>query len=369
MKILYDHQIFSFQKYGGISRYFIELYKNISNMGPIQPEISVIYTENSYYQELFHNKPLFSDINFSGKTVIVNKINEFKSKKKINKGDFDIFHPTYYNPYFLKFLKNKPYVLTIYDMIHELFPDMVRKDHTSFHKKMLIEHATKIIAISKNTKNDIIQFYNIDPAIIDIIPLATSLQIQDSDISIPLPQKYILFVGNRDSYKNFEFFITSIASLISCQKDLFLVCAGGGVFSNAEICLFKRLNLTNRVIYYHIMNDNVLSQFYQKAILFAFPSRYEGFGIPILEAFSCGCPVAASNSSSIPEVGGDAVIYFDPNNSSSIETVIGNIVKNKGLQDSLRIRGYERLKFFSWQRTAELTKAVYEDIINVTSHN
>lgn len=371
MKILYDHQMFSIQKYGGISRYFCELYSHLLTMDAIYPEISVVYSENSYYQELFHQKILLLDqktlgryLNF-GKNMTINKINEYHCKKQIRHGNFDIFHPTYYNPYFLKNIKTKPYVLTVYDMIHELFPDMFqRKDNTAIQKKKVIECATKIIAISDNTKADIIKIYDIDPQKIEVTPLATSLQRHTPDSTLNLPQKYILFVGNRGVYKNFTFFINSISSLLDKEKDLYLICAGGGVFLDPEIHLLEDLKIKMKVLHYPIANDSTLSQLYRKAILFVFPSLYEGFGIPVLEAFSCGCPVAASNCSSLPEVGGEAVNYFDPNNSDSIQKIVEDIVHNNSLQDSLRIRGYQRLKLFSWEKTALNTKKVYDNLLS-----
>ena len=370
MKILYDHQIFTIQKFGGISRYFCELYSHLLTMDTIQPEISVVYSENSYYQELFHQrinlpdqKTLGKYLNF-GKNVAINKINEYHCKKQIRHGNFDIFHPTYYNPYFLKNLKTQPYVLTVYDMIHELFPDMFKKDNIAIQKKKVIECATKIIAISDNTKTDITRFYDIDPKKIEVVHLATSLQLHTMDCTLSLPQKYILFVGNRGYYKNFSFFINSISSLLIEEKDLYLICAGGGVFSDDEMQLLNYLKIKSKVLHYPIASDGTLSQFYRKAILFVFPSLYEGFGIPVLEAFSCGCPVAASNSGSLPEVGGEAVNYFDPNNSDSIQDVVEDIVHNNSLQDSLRVRGYQQLKLFSWEKTAKDTKKVYDNLLS-----
>lgn len=369
MKILFDYQIFSLQKYGGISRYFCELYSHLLKLDTIQPEISVLYSENSYYQELFNQKIILPDqktigkyLNF-GKNIVINKINENNCKRQIRQGKFDIFHPTYYNPYFLKDLKAKKYILTVYDMIYELFPDMFKGDNTAIQKKEVIECATKIIAISNNTKTDIIKIYDIDPTKIEVIPLATSLQIHVPDSTFNLPQRYILFVGNRRTYKNFIFFVNSISSFLYEQKDLYLICAGGGVFSDHEMRLLNDLKIKRKVLHYPIINDNTLSQLYRKAILFVFPSLYEGFGIPLLEAFSCGCPVATSNISSLPEVGGEAVNYFDPHDSDSIQKVVENIVLNNSFQDSLRIRGYQRLKLFSWEKTAINTKNVYTNLL------
>ncbi len=364
MKILFDHQVFSNQKFGGISRYFCELYSQFLQMSDIKPELPVIYSENSYYQELFHPKQFIYNLHFKGKSTLITQMTDLYSKYRINKGNFDIFHPTYYNPYFLKFIHRKPYVLTVYDMIHELFPDIVcAGDLTSVYKNKTIESATKIIAISENTKNDIIKFYDTDPKKIEVIYPATSLHAVIPDSNLNLPHKYILFVGNRGSYKNFNFFISSVASILFNDKALYMVCAGSSPFSDTEMCLLNALKINRKVIHVIIDDDCTLSQLYNNATLFVFPSLYEGFGLPLLEAFSCGCPVAASNCSSLPEVGGDAVKYFDPSNSDSIKDVIEDIVNNKALQDSLKKKGYQRLKLFSWQKTAFCTKKVYDMLL------
>jgi glycosyltransferase involved in cell wall biosynthesis len=249
-------------------------------------------------------------------------------------------------------------------MIHELFPEGFKGENIAEQKKKVIECATKIIAISDNTKTDIIKFYDIDPKKIEVIPLATSLQMPVSDSLLNLPQRYILFVGNRDVYKNFSFFLTSISTLLNDEEDLFLICAGGGVLSDEEMLLLKDLRIIRKVLHYPIANDSTLSHLYRNAILFVFPSLYEGFGIPVLEAFSCGCAVAASNCSSLPEVGGEAVNYFDPKDPDSIQNVVAEIVHNNSLQDSLRIRGYQRLKLFSWEKTALNTKNVYDNLLS-----
>lgn len=370
MKILYDHQIFSLQKYGGISRYFCELYSHLLTTDSAYPKISIVFSENIHYRELFYPGVIPSDqqifgkyLNYGKKKVFI-KINEWNSTKNIKKEDFDIFHPTYYYPYFLNSLKTKSYVLTVFDMIHEFFPAMVSGDNIILQKKKVIESATKIIAISENTKSDIIKLYNIESKKVEVIPLATSIHLSTPDCTLVLPKKYILFVGNRDYYKNFPFFINSIASILYDEKDLFLICAGGKVFSNDELRILHDLKIKKKVLHYPIANDGTLSQLYQKAILFVYPSLYEGFGIPILEAFRCGCPVAASNCSSLPEVGGEAVSYFDPNNPDSIQKVIIDIIHNNSLQNSLRFRGYERQKLFSWEKTALMTKNVYDNMLN-----
>ena len=205
MKVLYDHQIFTMQIYGGISRYFIELMKNIENDNEIEYELSLRYS-NNYYLKKLNNltyKTFLENYSFKGKYRLLNILNKNVSKEYISRGDYDIFHPTYYNPYFLDYIDRKPFVLTIYDMIHEIYPEMFSsKDKTSERKKILAQKATKIIAISENTKRDIIKFLGIGENKIEVIYLGNSLNINKDDktINIIIPEKYILFVGSRRGY-------------------------------------------------------------------------------------------------------------------------------------------------------------------------
>ncbi|ACL17479.1 glycosyltransferase family 4 protein [Methanosphaerula palustris] len=370
MKALYDHQIFERQTFGGISRYFFELMNRYYQNNTVNIKLSLIYSDNHYLKGAPFSHHLSSHQVPSlpgerGRNLRRNLLftaNFHWSRRQIAKGDYDLFHPTYYDPYFLNYLKGRPYVLTVYDMIHELYPEMFGKDFTTVQKRIVAERAEAILAISESTRTDIIRLFDIDPALVKVVHLATSLGDVKPDTTLTLPQRYILFVGNRTVYKNFNFFITSISPLLKKDRFLHVICAGGGMFSEAEKNLLKELNISKQVLYY-TFNDSMLSQLYARAELFIFPSLYEGFGIPILEAFSCGCPVAASNTSSLPEVGGDAARYFDPMSATSLVDIVEEIVYDKPLQESLRRRGYLRLKNFSWEKTAEETRKIYEMIV------
>lgn len=367
MKVLYDHQIFTSQIYGGISRYFFELIKYFNNDDEIECELSLKYSNNYYLKklnnlsyEIFLNK-----YSFRGKHRLLNILNKRVSKKYISKGDYDILHPTYYDPYFLDYIGKKPFVLTIYDMIHEIYPEMFSsKDKTPERKKTLAQKATKIIAISKNTKRDIIKFLGIDENKIEVIYLANSINsIKNIDnINIELPKTYILFVGSRRGYKNFDLFIKAIFPLLNEDVKLNVVCAGGGKINDIEIEKLKNLKIKNKIFYYS-GSDNVLAYLYQKAVAFVFPSLYEGFGIPILESFECGCPVICSRTSSLPEVAGDAAIYFDPTDKLSIQNSIHKVIYDDELKNNLISKGTERIKEFTWEKTADKTKKIYEGVI------
>jgi len=367
MKVLYDHQIFTSQIYGGISRYFFELIKHFKNNNETKYELSLKYSNNYYLKKLnnLSYKTFLENYSFKGKYRLLNILNKKVSKEYISKGDYDIFHPTYYDPYFLDYIGRKPFVLTIYDMIHEIYPEMFSsKDKTSERKKTLAQKATKIIAISENTKRDIIKFLGIGENKIEVIYLGNSFNINKDDktINIMTPRKYILFVGSRRGYKNFELFIEAISPLLNDDVKLNVVCAGGGKFNDMEIEKLKNLKIKDKVFYYS-GSDSVLAYLYQKAVAFIFPSLYEGFGIPILESFTFGCPAICSRTSSLPEVAGDAAIYFDPTDKLSILNNIHKVIYNDELKKQLISKGVERVKEFTWEKTAKKTKMLYEDIL------
>lgn len=160
MKILFDHQIFQMQKFGGISRYFVELMSRLPDDVVFNNKIA--FTENVYLRNADSKFSKGITIpKFRGHNRFIGPVNKFLSDLVISKGEYDLFHPTYYNPYFLRQLK-KPYVITVYDMIHEKFNDMFPKyDPTKTYKKETIVHADKVIAISQNTKDDIINVSSI----------------------------------------------------------------------------------------------------------------------------------------------------------------------------------------------------------------
>lgn len=366
MKILYDHQIFSTQKFGGISRYFYELISEFSKQKDIECEISLLVSNNHYISDKKFVKYInfLPNIHFRGKGRVSNLVNKAYSILKIKEQQFNVFHPTYYNTYFLRYLNSKPFVLTVYDMIHEKFRYMFNKnDKTSEYKRLLVEKATKIIAISQSTKNDLIEIFKTDESKIEIVYLGNSmLSSIFNTVNFKIPKRYIVFVGNRQGYKNFERFIKSVSYILRKDNDLFVVCAGGGKFNDKEIQLFRDLVIERQILQYNL-DDESLAYLYKNALCFVFPSLYEGFGIPLLESFACGCPVVCSNISSLPEIAGDAAYYFDPYSEESIKHAIMKVMNDTKLRKNLIDRGYNQLKKFSWKQTAEQTKKIYESIL------
>ena len=362
MKVLYDFQAFSYQDYGGVSRYYYELITRIKKANIIA-ELNIEYSNNvNLTKELNnHYSPFFPSINFKGKRRLQNEANQFFTLKKIKDNKFDLFHATYYDTYFLKSLK-KPLVSTFYDLIHEKYgnnyKELVHNKKLIEQKKSIAQNASLILAISETTKNDLIDIFNINPTKIVVTYLASPIQtLQESTKYLRSP--YLLFVGNRSMYKNFNIMLEAIAQVLH-SNNLYLICAGGGSFNNDEQILIKKHGLQARVNNVKIFNDNALINFYKNAKAFIFPSLYEGFGLPLLEAFSCGCPVLSSNTGSLPEIGGDACIYFNPLDQNDIENSVNSVINNTHIAESLINKGYERLKEFSWERTAEKTINAYK---------
>ncbi len=367
MKVLYDHQIFTNQRFGGISRYFYELIKRFN--GDIYScKVGAYLSNNAYYNKDVNPdlKSFFPENHFRGKDRIIKFANQSFSSKSIKGQDYDIFHPTYYDSYFLKIIKDKPFVVTFYDMIHEKFSNQFEDinfvNQTLGNKKRILEHASKIIAISETTKQDIIEIFEIDSKKIEVVYLGNSLSNSSLNYNRIVNEDYILFVGNRGVYKNFIFFVTAIADLL-LNNNLKLICAGGGEFTQQELFLLSSLNIQNRVVFKKIINDDVLANYYEHALFFCFPSLYEGFGIPVLEAFSCGCPALLSNGGSLPEIGGDAALYFESTSMNSLIAAANKLLSDELLRKKLVEKGNTRLEHFSWDKTYQDHLNIYESIL------
>jgi glycosyltransferase involved in cell wall biosynthesis len=250
-------------------------------------------------------------------------------------------------------------------MVPELFTNDFKgvSGKTLKYKKETIVKANHIITISENTKKDLVSLYKIPKDKISVIYLGNPLENAIPDKVENLPKRYLLFVGNRQGYKNFVFFIKSIAPILNENGTLFLVCTGGGIFSTEEKALFSKLNITNQIKQINFENDNELAYIYKNAIIYILPSLYEGFGMTVLEAFSMGCPVVASNISSIPEVCEKAALYIDPKNTNSIRRGIEKIMNDKEIRKRLVKSGFEQVKKFSWCVTVNKTLKTYKNLI------
>lgn len=387
MNIFYDHQIFTEQNYGGISRYFVELFKRYPTIPEYNLSLPKFFTNNSNIKEInldkinsyktFNN--FLPKINFRGKYRIFRILQNFRiykdaptlnlknSLEAIDNLKIDIIHPTYYSNYFIDIakIKNIPYVITVYDMIHELYPHFFLDANLVIaNKKKSILNASLILAISHNTKKDIMSIYNIPSERIEVTHLASNIQYLESEndsIQENYPiDDYILYVGNRSIYKNFLFFLESIEPILKNSTKLKLYCLGGGNPNFEELSLINQLGLAKKILFFPILNNYDLYNYYKNAKLFIFPSLYEGFGIPLLEAMNSNCLVACSNTSSFNEVAGDAAFYFNPYDKLSIRDTIYEALNNTTKREEKYKEIVKQRSLFSWDITFDKTILAYK---------
>lgn len=363
MRILYDGKVYKMQVAGGVSRYFSNLICRLPK--------SFIPTLTSYgYHSNRINHPVHPNLkNFNYTELRPKSIScwlekyYFRAVTAFNQ--FDIAHPTYYSLLAgQKIGKYRcPVVITVYDMIHELFSHEI--DPTGYQAKVkqkAILAAQAIICISENTKKDLLERYALPENKVRVTYLASEIDASMSYGSEPIPSRaYYLYVGRRVSYKNFSSLISAFAKAVSVQPDIAL-CVVGSPFTETEEKLITDLQLATHIEHYGYASDRHLAKLYRCSIAFVYPSLYEGFGIPLLEAMSCGTAVVASNRSSIPEVVGDAGLLFDPKSTSDLTDILLCLLNSSGERDRLIVKGYQRAKEFSWDKTVAQTIDVYRAV-------
>jgi glycosyltransferase involved in cell wall biosynthesis len=353
LRVLYDYQAFM-QRQGGVSRYFAELLGALKGMEGFEALLPRFFSDNEY---LASRITFLTQRHFKGKERIMGALNRIGAVKTL-RANFDVFHPTYYRPYFLKALK-RPLVITVHDMIHELFGSVnIRDDGTAKHKRILCDRAARIIAVSANTKKDVCTLLGVPEEKVSVIPHATNLRYAGGPRLHDRP--YALYVGTRSGYKNFSNLLEAAATVLP-RHGIDLVCVGGGTLSSPEKESIRECGLSERVFHIPSPTSEQLSSLYYFASVFCYPSFYEGFGIPLLEAFACGCPVAASSTSSLPEVAGPAAEYFDPRSVESISSAIERVVLDRSRASELVRAGTDRLGSFSWKESAIRTLQVYRE--------
>jgi glycosyltransferase involved in cell wall biosynthesis len=374
VKILFDPEIYYKQEYGGISRYYSEVVSILKRNKNLEVNLPVCHTENAYaheYDLIQETKimqlvlKVLAAMNVSTRTL-QKKIARRLFKKTAADFKFDLYIPTYFDTSFLSFIGTRPFVLTVYDMIHELFPQYYEDEPSTIvqDKLALMEKATKIIAVSFNTKKDILKLYpHIDESKIEVIYHGNSIKFDDR-IKVELPSRYILFVGIRSNYKNFQFLLKSIVELLKKDNTLFLLCAGGDAFTEEEVAFFAHLGVEKQIIQKKF-KEQELANFYKNAKCFVFPSRYEGFGIPVLESMACGCPIVLAKHSSFPEVAGDAGVYFELDSFDDLRNKINLLLTNDEVRKEFSDKGLARAKKFNWYDATEQCLNVYFQALEI----
>jgi glycosyltransferase involved in cell wall biosynthesis len=298
---------------------------------------------------------------------------QFTYPSKAKLAEVDILHqPCFSAPLNFK----KPVVVTIHDIISLLFPETIPFASRMFYSKWMpfsYRKASKIITISESTKKDIIRVLGIDEHKIKVIPLAydrkfekeiPTQEIEKVKKKYSLPKEYLLHIGTLEPRKNLDFLIEAFAEVISKgNDDLGLVITGKkGWYYEGLFEKVKNLSLEHRVIFTGYIDEVDKAAIYQGAKIFTFPSVYEGFGLPPLEAMASGIPVISSDTSSMPEVVGDAGILLSPYDKKGWIKAINELILNKALYKEMIQKNKEQIKKFDWDKTAKETIEVYKQV-------
>lgn len=367
MRVAFDHQAVCMQSYGGISRYFTRIAEHLIALDIDAHFFSSIH-RNFYLDELPKSAVSGKKLNsYPPKSFrLIQEFNRLAGKLAMQRWRPDVVHETYYakktsSP------RGCPTVLTVYDMIHELFPDSFSsRDNTAHVKRIAIERADHVVCISQNTRDDLVRLLGVPEPKVSVVHLGfekflPNLRSSDRrDYSGARP--FLLYVGSRVGYKNFSGMLRAISGCSRLIADFDIVAFGGGAFTTSELATIRQLGFKAEQVRQAGGGDSELGILYQSAAAFVYPSVYEGFGLPPLEAMAHSCPVISSNTSSMPEVIGDAGAFFDPLNPEDMAAAIERVVYDSGVIASFQALGHERLTHFSWQRCAAQTLSVYKTL-------
>ena len=267
-----------------------------------------------------------------------------------------------------------PTIVSVMDLSFLHYPETFKKNdlyQLTRWTKYSVKNAKKVITISQSSKDDIIKFYKVAPEKVKVVHLGLkdlSMENSPKDLKdFGVNGKFVLFVGTLQPRKNISRLIEAFSELPSEIKEEYqLVIIGKKGWLYEEILNSpEKFGISDRVIFLDYVSDEDLPSFYKKADLFVLPSLYEGFGLPVLEAMRYGCPVATSQVSSLPEAGGDAAVYFDPESIEDIKKTIEKVLSDAALREKMKEKGKEHYKKFTWEKAA---KEVFETINEVLNN-
>lgn len=382
MNILYDYQIFDTQVAGGVSRYHADLYEGCLNNG-LSSEIAIKYSDNIYLKNLeFPLRKRFSSeerflngISFRGKNyfyLVCRKLglsidnsrnsNAVYCREIIRRNGYDIFHPTYYDDLYDDIDISVPIVLTIHDMIYESYPHLMFNLNPIFKKKKWAMKSKAIIAISDYTKEEILKHYKFLKDC-DIHVVYHGIDLNDIS-SFPInieKDNYILFVGDREGYKNFYSLLQAIKIAKNAVPEIKLYCVGRQ-FNQDELLYIDFLGLNDVVVNKGRVSDLELITLYRNARMYVSTSLSEGFGLPLLECMKYGAPMLLSDIKVYREIAHDCAIYYNPFDEYSLADSIVQLYKNRKYGEEIMNRGKSRILLFDKELMVQNTLKVYKSV-------
>ena len=356
-----DEQIFAIQPYGGISRLFAELTRQYLTDPTLGVDLDPL-------QAPIVNRYILDDPVLTSALQVRGARNQWTALawyfSHLERRRADVVHTTFYLPHGLSSARATKRVVTVYDMIPERLPDTRRRLDLLTLKRRYIESADHVICISQSTKDDLLELYGPEKAPTTVVHLGVDERFSPDARQIDgFPEKYVLFVGHRGQYKDAKTLMRSFSAIARDFPDHTLVFAGGGSFSREERVLLQSLAIATRTVQIDLP-DEAMPGAYAHATAFAFPSRFEGFGLPVLEAMSCGTPTVLARGSSLPEVGGSAARYFTPGDYQGLAEQLALILTDPQEAARMATSGIEHARVFSWNRTAQQTADVYRQVLS-----
>ena len=359
IKIYLDTLVFGLQRIGGVSVVWYEYIKRMLKDEDI--ELTLLDIESDYINVLFKklDTTKANHIKESGKNL---QLLRNKNPKLYSIHGNSIFQSTYLRTSGTKNVKN---VIMIHDITHQLYFNGVKRILNTFQKRKAIKKADGIIYISENTKKNVEKYFPESKQKLSSIIYNSASEVYKPVKDAVLPKKYcvlqgrkyFLYVGDRFQYKNTNI----LFDLLEKRNDLTAVFVGGRTFSRTE--LEKQEKYNDRCFHFKRVSDEELNVLYNLAFCFIYPSLYEGFGIPVLEAMKCGCPVIAFNNSSIPEVLRNTGILLDNNDAIGILDSV-EILNDNTKRQAIVQKEIEAAKFFSWDKSYAKLKDFYRLVQN-----
>jgi len=361
VRVALDEQIFALQRHGGISRLFYEQAREF--LGNDALGVEVLPMDAPIVNEYVLEDPAVGkSLQITEASGPYRALSRYQTRSR-RRSHADIRHTTFYLPRGLRDYPSARHVVTVYDMIPELLPTTRRRLDFLTQKRRYIARADHVVCISESTRTDLFKLYPDLHVPTTIAYPGVASHFKPAAEPLPLaPENYVLHVGKRTSYKDGITLIDAFARIANDFPDVALMLVGGGPLTRTEASLINEAAITERVVQMDLP-DSQMPSAYANAIATVLPSRYEGFGLPAVEALACGSPLILAHTSSLPEVGGDAALYFPPGDTAALAHELAAVLGDSSSRSEMRERGIARAAQFTWQSFAQSNADAYRSTL------